>query len=509
MAATSHPAATLAAIDILRAGGNAIDAAIAAVALQGVVDPHMTGIGGDCFAIYAPASGRPVAINGSGRAPARAELSWFLEQGLTAIPDDSAHAVTVPGAVDAWCRLAADYGSKGLEEVLAPAIQAAEDGFLVTPRAAHDWARYGSRIERHGTGMPVYMPGSQAPRAGDRLSHPALGVTLRRIATHGRSGFYEGEVADELVSLLRSMGSLIDSDDFLRARPDYVEPIGARYRGYTLLECPPNGQGIAALLIARILDGFDLSDSSLSEADRIHLLAEATKAAYSQRDAIVGDPAYSPVDVEELLSESSVSAMRKRISRDRALPALADIPMHRDTVHVAVVDRDGNAISFINSLFFAFGSGIYAPRSGVLLHNRGAGFRLTEGHPNAIGAQKRPLHTIIPALLEREGRPVMPFGVMGGQYQAVGHVQLLTGLIDRGLDIQQACDAPRTFASEGVLSLETTIGVGVADDLAARGHSVVRADEPLGASNAIYIDYTRGVMFGASDHRKDGVALGL
>jgi gamma-glutamyltranspeptidase / glutathione hydrolase len=477
MVATSHPAATIAGLDVLRVGGNAVDAAIAAVALQGVVDPHMTGIGGDCFVLYAPAAGRrPIALNGSGRAPAKAELGWFLAQGLAAIPDDSAHAVTVPGAVDAWCRLAADYGSKGLDELFAPAIRAAEDGFLVTPRAAHDWERYGERIARHGTGVPVYLPGGRAPAAGDRLAHPALAMTLRRVAKEGRSAFYEGEVADELVSVLRAMGSLIDHEDLAASRADYVEPISAPYRGSILWECPPNGQGVAALLIARILEGFDLSDPALTEADRIHLFAEATKAAYCRRDAIIGDPDFIPVDVEGLLCEASIARLRALITLDYTLDAARwGLPTHRDTVHVAVVDQDGTAVSFINSLFFAFGGGIYAPRSGVLLHNRGAGFRLVEGHPNAIAPCKRPLHTIVPALLEQAGRAVMPFGVMGGQYQAAGHVQILTGLLDRGLDIQRACDAPRSFAVEGSLTLETTIGrsrkISLAAAIASRGRT--------------------------------------
>lgn len=508
MAATSHPAATLAAVDILRAGGNAVDAAIAAVALQGVVDPHMTGIGGDCFALYAPANGAPVSINGSGRAPGKADLGWYLAQGMESIADDSAHAVTVPGAVDAWCRLAADHGSKGLDEILAPAIRAAEQGFVVTPRASLDWARYAPRIEKHGTGRAVYLPGGHAPATGARLTHPALAATLRRIAREGRSAFYEGAVAEEIVSVLAGLGGLMGLDDLTGANADYAEPISAAYREHDLLECPPNGQGVAALIIARVLEGFDMGAADLSEADRIHLLAEATKAAYRQRDALVADPAFRPLDVAALLSDRSIAAMRMRIDLSRASdPAAFDMPVHRDTVYVAVVDRDGNAASFINSLFFAFGSGIYAPGSGVLLQNRGAGFRLIEDHPNAIAPGKRPFHTIIPGMLCRGGKPVMPLGVMGGQYQAAGHLQLLSGVLDRGLDIQQASDAPRSFAFGGSLSLEPTIAPAVADDLAARGHNVVWADEPIGGCQAIYIDHARGVMYGASDHRKDGIAL--
>ena len=287
MVATSHPAVTLAAVEILRSGGNAVDAAIAAIALQGVIDPHMTGVGGDCFAIYAPASGNPVAINGSGRAPAKAEPGWFRRCGLTSIPDDSPHAVTIPGAVDAWCRLSADYGSKGLDEVLAPAIKAAENGFVVTPRAALDWARYANRIERHETGMAVYLPGGAAPVVGGKLSHPALGATLRRIAREGRTAFYEGSVADEIVSILKALGGLMEAEDLATARSDYVTPISADYRDHQIWQCPPNGQGVAALLIARILSGFDMADLALGEADRIHLLAEATKARCARCGSLI------------------------------------------------------------------------------------------------------------------------------------------------------------------------------------------------------------------------------
>ena len=510
MAATSHPASTLAAVDILRAGGNAIDAAIAAVAVQAVVDPHMTGIGGDCFAIYAPAGGKMVALNGSGRAPAKAELGLLLGQGLTAIAPDSPHAVTVPGAIDAWCRLVEDHGSKSLEEIFAPAIRAAEEGFVVTPRVALDWNRYKGRIEKHGLGNAVYLPGGKAPAVGDRMIHPALGKTLRRIAREGRAAFYEGEIAEEIVAVLNQAGSVMAVEDLATAKPDYVDPIGADFRGHRLWECPPNGQGIAALLIARILDGYDFKGDTLSEADRIHLLAEASKAAYRQRDALIADPAMSPFDTEALLSDAFVGRIRSQISLEKAAaPEVFDMPLHKDTIYLCVVDRDGNMVSFINSLFSAFGSGIYAAKSGVMLQNRGSGFRLIEGHPNAIAPRKRPFHTIIPGMLAKDGKAIMPFGVMGGQYQATGHVHFLSGILDRGLDPQQASDAPRSFAYDGKLSLEPTISTAVAADLQARGHDVAWAEEPLGGCQAIWVDHTSGVMFGASDHRKDGFALAV
>jgi gamma-glutamyltranspeptidase/glutathione hydrolase len=509
MAATSHPQATLAAVDILRAGGSAVDAAVAAVALQGVIDPHMTGIGGDCFALYCPAGGKPVALNGSGRSPQKATLDYYLEKGFTAIPDDSPHAVTVPGAVDAWCKLIGAYGRFDMGRVLAPAIAAAENGYCITPRVELDWVRYSDRVGKYPASAAYFLPNGRAPRTGERMTNPALAATLKSIASHGRDAFYRGAVAAEITALLRSLGGLHEESDFSGYSAFETNPITAKYRGRDLLECPPNGQGLAALLITRILDGFDLRDPKLTEADRIHLLAEATKAAYAKRDQLIADPQHVTFDIGDLLSDRSIDAMRREISLDRAADAsIWDGPTHKDTVYVSVVDGDGNAISLINSVFFAFGSGIYAPRSGVLLQNRGAGFVVKEGHPNAIGPSKLPFHTIIPAMLMEDGKPRMSFGVMGGQYQAVGHAHMLSQILDRDLDPQQASDQPRSFCYGGKLALEPTIAEDVRRDLEGRGHVTEWADEPLGGCQAIMIDHERGVLLGASDHRKDGVALG-
>ena len=509
MAATSHPLASLAAVDILRAGGNAVDAALAAVALQCVIDPHMTGVGGDCFAMFSPAGGKPVSLNGSGHAPSAATLGRLRGLGLTMIADDSVHAVTVPGAVDAWCRLNAEHGRFAMARVLAPAIEAAENGFCITPRVAHDWARYKGRVARHPAAAAQFLPDGAPPRVGDRFRNPALGRTLRRIADEGRKAFYEGSVAAEITGVLKSLGGLHEESDFAAYGALATEPISVSYRGYDLLECPPNGQGLAALMIVRILEGFDLSEGALSEADRIHLLAEATKCAYAQRDLLIGDPAHVCGDFVDILSERSISRIRGRIRMDRASePSDWDGPLHKDTVYVTVVDEERNAISLINSVFHAFGSGIYAPESGVLLQNRGAGFTLAEGHPNVIAGGKRPFHTIIPAMLAKDGRTVMSFGVMGGHYQATGHAQILTGMLDRGLDPQLACQAPRSFAFDGTLSLETTIAESVRQDLEARGHATTWAEEPHGSCQAIWIDHENGILVGASDHRKDGMALG-
>jgi gamma-glutamyltranspeptidase / glutathione hydrolase len=317
-------------------------------------------------------------------------------------------------------------------------------------------------------------------------------------------------VARDILSRLQSLGGLHEEEDFDAQRAEWVEPIHAAYRGYEVYECPPNGQGLAALMILRQLDGFGLDDDSLSEADRLHLLAEATKSAYRVRDESFADPAQADVDVDGFLSDEWAERARRQIRLDRVLPGNEwhGGTLHADTVYLCAVDREGNSCSFINSLFSGFGTGIVAPESGVLLHNRGSGFRATPGHPNAIAPRKRPFHTIIPAMLVKDGRAVMPFGVMGGQYQAVGHAHFLHRMIDRGFDPQQAAEAPRTFAFRGKLQVEPANPEPIVADLARRGHAIDIRKVPLGGCQAIWMDRERGALIGGSDPRKDGLALG-
>jgi gamma-glutamyltranspeptidase / glutathione hydrolase len=507
MAATSHPLATLSALETLRAGGNAVDAAIAAAGVLAVAEPHMTGIGGDCFAIYLPKGKAPIALNGSGRAPMQATVEWYLAHGIRSIVTESPHAATVPGAVDAWLTLLADHGTKDMAELLRPAIALAEDGCVVTPRVAHDFA--GDGVPGDDAAARVFAPNGRMLAAGERMRNPALAETLRGIARAGRQGFYEGSVAADLVQRLNARGGLHTLEDFAAQRSEYVTPITAPYRGFDVFECPPNGQGLAALMILRTLEGYQLSGDKLGEADRIHLLAEATKSAYRFRDALIGDPRFGAVPVARLLSDAPAERVRTGIRLERAgAPPVWDEREHKDTIYLCVVDRDGNAISFINSLFAEFGCGIMGPRSGVLLHSRATMFRIEAGHPNAIAPGKRPLHTIIPGMLMKDGRAAMPFGVMGGNYQATGHAHVLTHMLDRGLDPQAALETPRSFAFGGVLQLEPTTAPAVADDLARRGHAVAVTARPLGGGQAIWIDHDKGVLIGGSDPRKDGCALG-
>jgi gamma-glutamyltranspeptidase / glutathione hydrolase len=508
MAATSHPLATLTALDVLRQGGNAVDAAIAAIAMLCVTEPHMTGIGGDCFVLYSKKGAAPIALNGSGRAPMKADVEWYRARGIAEIEVETPHAVSVPGAIDAWCRLLADHGTKEMAELFAPAVKLAEEGYAVTPRVAADFAASFPKQARSPGAARVFAPEGRPIGLGEKLYQPALAKTLKRIAREGRAGFYEGEVAEEIVGTLSRLGGLHTLEDFALQKCEYVTPISAPYRDHRVYECPPNGQGLAALMILRTLEGYQLGDASLGEADRIHLLAEAVKAAYRARDACFADPRFVAVDVERFLSDPYAAAVRGKIALDRAAdPVIWDEVVHKDTVYFAIVDRDGNAISFINSLFHDFGSGIFAPQCGVMLHNRAVSFRLDPKHPNAIAPGKRPMHTIIPGMLMREGKAVMPFGVMGGAYQACGHAHFLSQMLDRARDPQQAAEAPRSFAFDGYLQLESTIPVEIARNLAQRGHRILRGG-PLGGCQAVWIDHARGCLIGGSDPRKDGCALG-
>ncbi len=511
MIATSHPLATAAGLEILAGGGNAVDAAIAACAVQCVVEPAMTGIGGDCFALYAPRGGKVVALNGSGRSPAAATAARLRDLGLTEVPRISPHGVTVPGAVAGWTRLHRDHGRLPFARLLERAIGYAREGYPVTQRVAQDWANEAPLLAEQPGSRAVFLPEGEAPRAGASHRQPLLAARLAEIAAGGAEAFYTGETARNLVAFLQSLGGLHSEEDFATAcdGADYAEPIGLAYRGWEVLECPPNGQGLAALMILSVLQGFDLGPE-LDLAERVHLHAEATKLAYHHRDALLCDPAFAPTPVAELLSEETAAILRGRIDRARAgRPALWNEPEHRDTVYLCAVDREGNAVSFINSLFHGFGSTLTDPASGILLHSRGTSFRLEDGHPNVLAPRKRPLHTIIPGLLRRDGETVMPFGVMGGHYQSAGHAWFLSNLLDRGLDLQEALAEPRAFAFNGKLEVEPPLGEAVIAELARRGHAIVERPTPLGGGQAIWIDRAAGVLRAGSDHRKDGMALGF
>ena len=507
--ATSHPLASQAGLAILKSGGNAVDAAIAACAVMCVVEPAMTGIGGDCFALYAPKGAtKPIAINGSGRTPAAATLEKLTELGVRSeIPLHSPHAVTVPGAVAAWAKLIEDHGSKSFAEILQQAIEFAEQGYVVQSRVAFDWLNEAEALAADPASAKNLLVGGKAPTAGMVHKQPLLAETLKKIAAGGRDAFYKGEVARDMVAKLNSLGGLHTMEDFAAAEADYVEPIRSGYKGYDIYECPPNGQGICALMILNILAGFDMK--ALGEADRVHVIAEATKIGYHQRDRYVADPGFADIPVEWMLGEEHTARMRAMVDMNKAGNfADSDFPLHRDTIYLSCVDELGNAISFINSLFSGFGSTIMAPESGILLHSRGNSFHLKEGHPNCIAPRKRPMHTITPGYVFKNGTAIAPFGVMGGQYQSTGQANFISNVVDLGHDIQEAMDAPRSFATEGILQVESGFKPETCIALEAKGHKLDRVEKPIGGSQCVWRDPETGVLQAGSDPRKDGHATG-
>lgn len=510
MCATSHPLAARVAIDVLREGGNAADAGIAAGLVLGICEPQMTGIGGDCFVLLKPAGEeRVLALNGSGRAPAGLSAAAMRAAGHAAVPVYGVESVTLPGAVDAFCRLNADWGRMDLGRLVQPAIEAAEHGVPVAPRVAHDWA---NTTHLQGDGLRHFRPWGRPPQVGEVFRAPGQAEVLRRVARQGRAGFYDGEVAQDMVDSLRALGGVHTMEDFAAVSSDWVEPVAGPYKGSEVLEHPPNGQGATALLLLNILAHFDLAAMDPLGADRVHIEAEATKLAYDARNRFLADPDHT-TRLAHMLAPETAARLAGLIDPKRAMASVQPLTeaIHRDTIYLTVVDRDRMAVSLIYSVFHSFGSGLASARFGIGFQNRGAGFVLTEGHPNEAAGGKRPMHTIIPGMLRQEGRLVMPFGVMGGAYQPAGHARLVSNILDFDMDPQTAIDAPRSFAGlfsgRDGLRLETGYAPSVAADLAARGHDVAWSDEALGGAQAIWL-HGSGVLEGASDPRKDGCALG-
>ncbi|WP_308917088.1 gamma-glutamyltransferase family protein [Jannaschia sp. LMIT008] len=507
MCATSHPLGALVAIDTLRRGGNAADAAIAGAIVLGLCEPQMTGLGGDMFALVKPAGSDDVAaLNGSGRAPAGADASDLRDAGHAVVPPDGPAAVTIPGAVDGFCALSDRHGALGLQDTLGPVIAAFDAGVPVAPRVAFDWAVAGGTPQ--GSARAVYLKDGAPPRAGDPFALPGQAEVLRRIAKDGRDGFYAGEVADDMTASLRAAGGVHTEDDFAATRADWATPLFGRYGGHDLIEHPPNGQGATAILMADILSHTDYADADPLSARRVHLEAEAARLAYDARNRFVADPDHA-AGAAAMLDADVARRLAALIDPNRASATLVQgaEAVHRDTIYITVVDRDRMAVSLIYSIFHSFGSGIASDRFGILFQNRGAGFTLTPGHPNELGPGKRPMHTIIPGMLARDGVVHTSFGVMGGQYQPNGHVRFLSNVADHGMDVQAAIDAPRAFADGPVLNVERGYGDDVRSALSDMGHDVRIPETAIGGAQAIVMD-PAGHLIGGSDPRKDGCALG-
>ncbi len=508
MAATSHPLATMAAIDTLRAGGTAADAAVAASAALCVIEPESTGIGGDCYCLISQPGKPDWGYNGSGRSGATASGQALRAKGMEAIGMTSVHAVTVPGALDAWEAILKTHGRFDLARALQPAIKYAEHGWPITQRVAWDWNRHVAKLKADPGATMHYLFDGKAPKEGDIIRLPALAKTLKMIAAKGARAFYEGEIADDMAATVAARGSFLTAEDFAKHRGDVVPPISTNYRGIDLLEIPPNGQGLTALVLLNILENFDLAALDPVGPERFHLVLEAARLAYAVRDTHVADADHMRVPVADLIDKGFAKKLAGKINVKRRADLPAAPAPGNDTIYLSVVDRDRMAVSFINSLYSNFGTGICTEKTGILLTNRGACFTLQPDHPNTFGPSKRPLHTIIPALAMRDGRCEMSFGVMGAHYQPMGHVQIMLNMLDYGMDVQQAIDFPRFFFENEQVEVERGTPQATIEGLKQRGHNVTYTASPWGGAQTIKIDWDRGVLIGGSESRKDGCAIG-
>lgn len=512
MVATAQPLATQAGLAALTAGGTAMDAAVSAAAVLAVVEPAMTGLGGDVFLLYHDAaSGEVVGLNGSGRSPAAlAAADVQIEGG--AIKAHSWSAVTVPGAVDAWVAAQQRFGRRPLAELLAPAIEYARNGFAVTELVARDWQDFAQLLTHDDRARKTFLPSGAAPRAGELFRNEDLARSLENIAHNGRDAFYSGDISAEILRYSNATGGYLSAADFHEHRSQWVDPISCEFRGYRVHQIPPNDQGLTVLLMLNILAGYPLEEMPLNGPDYLHVLIEAKKLAYADSQRFICDPEWGSIPLAELLSSDHAERQRARINdKQAAVDNSPRLKLGTDTTLLVAADSDGNAVSFINSIAAPFGAGIVAGRTGILLQNRGFGFSLDPDHGNCYAPRKRPFHTIIPGMVTRDGMLYMSYGLMGGPMQPQGHVQLLLAHLCHGLSLQQAIDMPRWQHTEGrKVLLEHGIRETVAAALAARGHELSLSDyRPFGGAQAILRDVDTGAYLGASDPRKDGCALGI
>ncbi len=513
--AAESPLAAQAGVRMLERGGNAVDAAIAANAVMGVVAPMSNGIGGDLFAIvYDAKANKLYGLNASGWAPKGLSIELLRKQGLRAMPLRGVHAITVPGAVDGWQKLADKFGRKKLAEVLAPAIRTAEEGFPVTELVAAIWAEDADLLRGDEAAAATYLIQDRAPRVGEVFRNPDLAWSLRQIAQQGRDAFYKGEIARKLLDAMKRHGGTMTEQDLADYSSEWVEPISTTYRGWTVYELPPNGQGIAALEMLNILETFPLAEYGHNSTRALHAMIEAKKLAYADLLRYVGEPRGAKLPVAELLSKQHAAKRAKRIDPEHANcdVAAGEMAGGTDTIYLSAVDREGNMVSLIQSNYEGFGSGVVAAGTGFALQNRGALFNLEPGTPDALAGRKRPLHTIIPAFMQKDQTRVA-FGIMGGWNQSQAHAQFVANLVDFKMNIQAALEAPRfckyTFPGCDV-SMESRIAGNVRKELTAKGHQI-ELKGPfsglVGGGQAVLRDFAAGVNYGASDPRKDGEAV--
>jgi len=519
-AATSQPLATTAALAVLQKGGNAVDAAITAAAVLSVVEPMMTGVGGDMFALMWSAKEKKlVALNASGRAGSLMTREELVKRGRTRIPR-GIETVTVPGAVAGWDALLKKYGTMTLAQVLEPAINYAEHGFVVTPVISGDWAGQRAILLRDEGAKATFLPNGEPPKAGDYFRNPDYAATLRQIAKEGPSTLYGGALGQKLVARIQQLGGFLTLDDLKKNQPTWVTPISTTFKGYRVWELPPNNQGIATLEMLRILDPYDLKAMGFNSATYLHHLIEAKKLAYADLTRFVGDADHLTIPPSRMLSDEFIAERRSHIDAKKAQTQVAPGPERTasETIYLSVADKDGNMVSFINSLFDEFGSGIVVPGTGFALHDRGSGFTMDPGLPNTVAPGKRPFHTLIPGFVTKPGpnaaadgsgdEPYMTFGLMGGGMQAQGHAQFIINLLVFGMNIQEAMDVGRFRHESGLrVIVESAVPDSVINQLKAMGHEVTIArPSQFGGSQAI-IKLSKGYVAG-SDPSKDGHAAG-
>lgn len=523
--ATSQPLAAQIGLDILKQGGNAADAAIAANAAIGLVEPMSCGIGGDLFVLYWDAKTKKLyGLNGSGRSPGSLTREVFAERGLKFIPETGPLSWSVPGCVAAWDDLRERFGTKSLADLLAPSIEYAEQGFAVSEIIAAGWQNSTEMLRQYPDTARTYLPDGHAPAEGEIFRNPNLAKSYRAIAASGRDAFYRGPIAATIVTFSRANGGYFEAADFAEHRSEWVEPVSTTYRGHELWELPPNGQGIAALQMLNLLEHYDLRSLGHNSAEYLHLLIEAKKLAFADRAQFYADPAFGKLPTEELISKPYAERRRALIDRQRAatnVPAGDPKLEHGDTIYLTVVDRDRNCCSFIQSNYYGFGSGLVPSDLGFVLQNRGALFSLDPRHANTLEPRKRPFHTIIPAMATKDGVPWLVFGVMGGDMQPQGHVQVFLNMVEFGMNVQEAGDAARVrhlgsatptsepaAAEGGLVVCESGVSDATIEALRAKGHRVERSRGDFGGYQAIKIDWQQGSLAGGTDPRKDGAAVG-
>ncbi|MDA9620933.1 gamma-glutamyltransferase [Pelagibacteraceae bacterium] len=510
MVATSQPLSSQEAINILKLGGNAVDAAIAASAVLSVIEPGSTGIGGDCFAIIKMNNKKATSINGSGITPEKASLDYFKSNKIDSIGLLSPHSVTIPGAVDAWYEMHKKFGKLDFEKLFETAIYYATEGFPVHEIEAFHWKKNEDKLKKNSVTKQIFLNDNKAPIFGKKFSNSQLANTLTLIGKKGAKAFYEGEIAADMVKSLNNLGGLHTEEDFYNQKTIFSDTLISNYKDFKIHQCPPNGPGLVVHLMMKLLEKFNWNKINYFDPMRFHIQAEVTKVCFEIKETILGDPQFNNMDIEYLMSNETIDNLFKKINLDKVYYSdKLFVTSHPETVYLTVVDDNLNAVSFINSICHAFGSGICSENSGILFQNRGVNFRLEENHPNCIDSNKRPLHTIIPGLLtNKSNETIMSYGVMGGQYQPIGQAHVLQNIYDFDMSMQEAIDAPRAFALNGKLKVENSFSQKSVENLSKLGHDIEIVEEGIGGGQGIMIDRKEGVLIGGSDPRKDGQAIG-